>query len=335
MATPINLLDPAVVTAGARLEAVDFDATVQSLSRFLPNEETGDIRYAYSKGADALVDETVFRVFGAESPIGRRPGAARVTGELLPLSRKIPLGEYENLRIRNAPDQEVVDAIFKDAIRLARGIAARVERARGQLLQTGKVTINENHVDQLYDSGRAGGHTISSVSPAWSSHVTATPISDIIAWNELIRSKTGITANRLLVSAAVMTHLQQCDEVRGALMPLALSLARVSRSSVSEAFEGEGVIVEVYEPPAGMVSSPIDPNWVVLLRDNVPLGGTFWGLTLEATAGSEFFPEGPGPGIVAGGWLEDVDPITAWTKAAAIALPVMGSPDLTLAAKVL
>lgn len=335
MTAPIELLDPVELTDFARLGAEDFDAQVQSLSRYLPNRETGDIKYSYSKGVDALVDETVYRAFGAESPIGRRPGTGRVTGELLPLSRKVPLGEYENLRRRNAPQNEVVDEIFRDADRLARGIAARVERARGQLLQTGKVTIDENRVDQEYNAGRDAGHTIASVSPLWSSHSTATPLSNIIAWNELIRQKTGVTANRLLVSPVVMGHLQQCDEVRGALMALTLAPARVRREAVNEAFQGEGVTVELYEPPAGMLTSPIDPNWVVLLRDNIPLGGTFWGLTLEATESSDFYPQGPGPGIVAGAWKEGLDPITIWTKAVGIALPVMGAPDLTLSAKVI
>ena len=67
------------------------------------------VKYAYDKGVDALVDEASFRAFDTESPLGRRPGMARKTGELLPISRKIPLSEYAQLRLRGAD----ADAIGK------------------------------------------------------------------------------------------------------------------------------------------------------------------------------------------------------------------------------
>jgi hypothetical protein len=336
VSTPIDGLDPVELTEFARLAVADFDAQSQSLARFLPYRGIPDIRYAYSKGVDALVDEATYRAFDAESPIGRRPGTSRVSGELPAISRKVPLGEYDQLRLRNASDTEVVDGVFADAARLARGIAARVEGARGQLFTTGTVVLDENGVELTYSSGRHGTLTISTLASndRWSAYSTATPIADILAWKELIRAQSGVTPDTLLVSETVMAHLQQVAEVRGAFMAVANAPAMVTRDVVSQAFVAlAGVRVEVYVPPAGMVTPPIPATKVVLLASNVPLGFTAYGITLEASEPG-YAGLGAQPGVVAGSWKEH-DPVAVWTKAAAIALPLLGAPDCTLSAQVI
>ncbi|HEX2578671.1 MAG TPA: major capsid protein [Aquihabitans sp.] len=334
MAEILEGLDPVELTNFARLEANDFDAQSQSLARWFPYQAVNDIRYAYSRGVDVLLDEAQFRSFDAESPLGRRPGASRVTGELQPISRKIPLSEYAQLRIRNASNDEINDQVFNDAARLARGIAARFERARGELLRTGNLVINENGVVQTYSSGRHASLTVGAVSPLWSAHSTATPIQDILDWMELIRAQSGVTGNRLLVSRSVMSHLQQIDEVRGAFMPAGQVPNRITTDAVGAAFvQLAGVTVEVLEPPAGMTTPPIPANTVILLQDGVPLGTTTYGIPVEATL-PEYQGLAPQPGVLAGGW-KDRDPVTAWTHAVAIGLPLLGAPNLTLSATVL
>jgi hypothetical protein len=81
----------------------------------------------------------VFRAYDASSDVGVRPGGARVSGELPPISRKIPVGEYERIRRRNVDTQnaEIRDAMLDDGVRLARQIEARLELARGEALFSG------------------------------------------------------------------------------------------------------------------------------------------------------------------------------------------------------
>lgn len=336
MTTAIADLDPVVLTEFARDSLADFDAQSQSLARFMPYREIPDIRYAYSRGIDALIDQATYRAFDAESPIGRRPGSSRVTGELLPISRKIPLAEYDALRLRNAGNDEIIRGIYRDADRLARGIAARLELARGQLVTTGKVTIAENGLATEYDSGRHASLTVTALAGTarWSDYDDSTPISNVITWKALVKAQTGLEPNRLLVSSEVMAHLQQCDEVRGAFVALANAPARVAIPAVSDAFLAlAGVTVEVYETPAGMTSEPIAAEKVVLLRDNVEIGFTAHGVTLEALEPA-YASLGPASGVVAGAWKTE-DPINVWTKAAAIALPLLSEPDLTLSCQVI
>lgn len=334
----LEYIDPVELTEFGRLAQADFDAQSQTLARFFPYAPIDDIRYAYNRGVDALVDEATFRAFDAESPLGRRPGMARISGELLPISRKIPLSEYAALRLRGADAQQagVISGVFRDTERLSRGIAARYERARGELLQTGKLVLEENGLVMTYDSGRNAALTITStVSPAWSSHNTATPIADLLAWKALVKTTNGVVEpNRVLVSTTVLGHLQQCDEVRGFSTAVANAPARVTIDAVREAVLGlTGLTLEVYETPTGMTSSPIDENYVILLRDNMPLGTSAYGIPLEASE-PEYAGLGVQPGIIAGAW-KTKDPINVWSHAVALGLPLLAAPDLTFAAKVI
>src|SRR5690625_6386702 len=86
MSTVVDFIDPVELTEFSRIAAAEFDAQSQALADVLPYRGIGDIRYAYNAGIDALVDVAQFRSFDAESQIARRPGASRVSGELLPRS---------------------------------------------------------------------------------------------------------------------------------------------------------------------------------------------------------------------------------------------------------
>lgn len=335
MTQAIDYIDPVELTLFSRNVLAEFDQRVQSLARFLPYREVGDIRYAYSKGVDALIDEATFRAFDAESPIARRPGAARVTGELLPISRKIPLAEYDALRLRRAGNDEIANAVYDDAARLARGVAARLEQARGQLLATGKVTIAENGLVTEYDAGRDVALTPPALTTTarWSDLDDSDPIANVIAWCDLVESISGIRPNRLVISTTVLAYLQQNEQIRGWNIAPALAPQRVASNVVIDAFQAlAGVTLEVYQPPAG-ITRPISANVVVLLADGVPLGFTAHGVTLESAEPT--FGNRMQPGLVAGAWLENVDPVQLWTKAVTIALPLLAAPDATFAIDVL
>lgn len=335
MADILDLIDPAELTEAARLEAAAFDAAAQSYAPYLPYLGVDDILYAYNKGMAAFVDEAQYRAYDAESQIGRRPSGSRITGEIPAISRKIPVSEYAQLRLRNAPDNSIVDAVFSDAENLAKGIVARGARARAVLLETGNVAINENGYVSTYSSGRHASLTPTALAgtAVWSDYNDSTPVSNVIAWSELIRGRIGVSPTVLRVSATVMAHLQQCDEVRGAFSALANAPARVSRDAVNEAFVAlAGVRVEVDEPPAGM-TNPRDVTKVILLVDTFPVGQTLYGTPVEASEPG-YAGVSAQPGIYAGVWKEP-DPVTPWVKAVAIMLPILTIPDATLCCKVI
>ncbi len=336
MADYLDLIDPVELTEFARVSAADFDAQAGSLADVLPNRQVADIMYSYDKGLELLVDEAEYRAFDAEAGIGRRPSSSRVTGSILPISRKILLSEYAQLRRRQAGNDAMVQAHFDDARRLANGVVARVIRARGQLLETGKVTIAENGVHTEYDAGRASGHTISTLASddRWSAYTTADPVGDVMGWSDLIFAATGVRPTHMKVSSTVMAHLQQCDNVRGAFVAVAAAPPRTTISVVQEVFLAlANITVEVYTQPAGMTGNVINPKKVVLYTANAAVGATLYGIPVEATEDA-YRGLSVQPGIVAGVWREP-DPSVPWTKATGLALPILASPDSTLAAQVI
>ncbi len=331
----LDLIDPVELTEFGRVAADDFDAQVNSLTEFFPNRQVNDIMYTYDQGLEVLIDEAQFRPFDAESQIGRRPGTSRISGAILPISRKIPLSEFDQLRLRNAGNDTLIQQHFDDAARLARGIAARALRARGQLLETGKVTINENKVVTEYDSGRAGGHTITTLAAddRWSAYATADPIGDVMGWSDLIYEATGVRPDTLLVSSTAMAHLQQVNSVRGAFVAVANAPTRATIAQVQEAFLAlADVRVRVWQAPAGM-SGVMNPKKVTLVTGSVQIGATLYGIPVEAT-NPKYSALSTQPGIVAGTWEEN-DPEVPWTKAVGLLLPVLSSPDSTLNAQVI
>ena len=335
-ATVIDGLDPVELTEFVRLEAAAFDNdTPGSLANVFPISLVDDIRYGYDKGLDALVDEAMVRAWDAESPIGRRPGAARMTGELQPISRKIPLNEYARLRTIGAASSQVVDAVFNDGPRLGRGIMARLIRMRWQLILTGKVSINENNVIDEYDSGRDASLTFAAVSPLWSSHDTATPLGDIEGFNDAVAAlNDGVKVDTIAMGETVWSHFRRSAEVREAVFLNADQTVRVRPDDARDAArDNAGVNIVVVPAIPGLTPKVFPDNMIVGYSSTAPIGATVMGTPLEAR-NPRYAGLSSMPGIVAGGW-ENEDPVTAWSHAVGIGLPILGAPDLTFAAQVL
>src|ERR1700761_129733 len=119
--------DPAELTGYARQALADLPDNQQQLARWLPNRTVDDLEYRFNRGGGGLTEAASYRAFDTESPIGRRESAARTTGELLPISEKIPLGEYDQLRRRANPTPAIQNGLLTDTERQVRKVAARVE----------------------------------------------------------------------------------------------------------------------------------------------------------------------------------------------------------------
>lgn len=330
-----DIIDPAELTGYVRAALSDQEANRFALSAYLPSQPVNDLVYRFQTGGGGLADAATFRSYDAESPIGDRPSSARVTGELPPISRKIRLGEYDSLRLRNA-DGSIVSAIYNDAERMALSIAARMELARGEALTTGKLVLNENGVIATVDFGRAAGHTVTA-GILWSTIATADVIADMTAWVATYTTANGVPPGAALLSTQTMGNIQRNAKISVTVGSLAGSPGIVTRTGIDAAMAAYGlpplVVVDEQVNVAGVATRVIPVNKVVLVPPtSTELGATLYGVTAEASepgynlAGSE-------PGVVAGSYKTD-DPVAVWTKAAAIALPVLANPNLTFSATV-
>lgn len=336
-----DIADPAELTGYVR--SLDFGDLM--LSAILPNRQVDDLEYRFTRGNLIDSDAATFRSFDTEAPIATRQGVTRVSGALPPLSRKIQLTEEQNLRLRalqTGNDQQLVNQIYDDAAKMARAVQVRLELARGEALVKGKLEISENGLTATVDFGRSASHT-TAVGVSWATHASSVPLTNLRTYQQTYRdSNGGINPGAWMISDTAMAHLMQSAEILDLLVTYtgtSPSIATpVQVNQVLQAF-GVAPLVEINEKfrVNGSLERVIPEDKIVAVPPtSEPLGHTLFGVTAEAIAlvqaGRITLSEAPG--IVA--CVEDVfDPVSTWTKASGLAIPLLANPDLTFCADVI
>ncbi|RTL65911.1 MAG: phage capsid protein [Pseudonocardiaceae bacterium] len=336
-----DYVTPAELTGYARGALADRPENQFQLLDVFPAENVPDLNYRFNRGTDAgLLQAAAFRAFDAEPGFGKRDGLSRVTGELPAIGQQYTLGEYDQLKLRNA-EQEVRDLLLRDAVRIARQIETRFEIARGQALVEGKVTIAENDVYAEVDFGRSSSHSVAP-STLWSVHATATPLDDLQSWRDTYVATNGAAPGRILTSTAVRNHLLRCTQIIEMIYPLAASgsVGQVTVTMLNQLLSDFDLpAIEVYDAQVktstGTTQRVIAADKLIFLPPaGMPLGATLWGLTLEAQEPEYGIGAADQPGIVVGAFKQKTTPITVFTVGSAIGLPIMANPDATLVADV-
>lgn len=351
MALTTNYVYPTEVTGYVREALADFNLNQFTLSRWLPDEPIDDIDYRVAAGGTGLADAAVYRTFDAESPIGRRQSLQSITGSLAPLSLKTRCGEYDRLKLRKVTDDKIRQALFNDAKKLTRDVAARVEVARGATLATGTTPIAE--LGQTINWGRSPAHTLTATT-LWSVS-TSDPLLDLMSWRDTYLATNGVDPGSIVVSRRIWNNLLRNQAIRNQVFGGAAQYVGGNQSSIVSQTGVNTVLQAQGLPPVVMYQSQVNvagtatrvlPDNVLLMlpapvdgtNDNgvdedTQLGGVFWGTTAEALD-PRYGMSGDEPGIVAGEYSED-DPISMWTKVSSINLPFMANPNLSFAATVL
>ncbi|MGW3486553.1 major capsid protein [Streptomyces sp. NPDC001054] len=338
-----DYIQPAELTGYVRGALGDLPVNQFTLARWLPNNTIDDLEYRFTRGGEGLVQAATFRSYEAEAGIGARPGVTRVSGELPPISRKIRLGEYDRLRQRRA-SQGIRTAILADSVRMTRAVAARIELARGEALYSGKIVLAENGVTATVDFGRNAAHTVTA-GTAWTNTAASTPVTDLLTWRDVYVATNGEEPGAIVTSRRIVALLMQNAQIKGLAYPgntNATLMTQTTINSVLEAFGLPPVYINDEQVRVGSTATRVIPDDRVLLLpapgtaddpDTTQLGATLWGTTAESLESEYGIEEGEEPGIVAGAYSTK-DPVAVWTKAAAIALPVLANPDLSFCADV-
>lgn len=335
-----DFVSPAVLTGFTRQALYDLTENQFQLARWLPNVTIDDVNFEFQRGGQGLVEVATYRSWDAESPIGRRESFGTVMGALPPISRKIPLNEYDRIRLRNA-DQAVLQYLTRDAERLAREVAARFEVARADAIFNGRVTINENGVQQTVDFGRDPAHSVTA-GVAWSNSATATPLDDLEVWVQAYADKNGQAPGVILMTRQTFAAFRATEQVRGQVFPQAASAPIVSGDQARNVLASLDLPpIEIYN--ASTAVGRVTPQDKVALLpapgaanagNPNDLGATLLGTTVEAQDPDYGLAPGDQPGIVAATY-RSTDPRRIWTHVVAIGLPILGNPDLTFVADVL
>lgn len=327
----------AELTGFARRALSDLPENQFRLRTWLPDETVDDLQFRFTRGGEGLTRAATYRAWDTEAPLTSRPGVSQVTGDLPPISRKIPVMEYAQLMQRRQ-EQRINDLIMRDAERLVRETAARVELARGAALVNGAVDLPE--LQMTVDFGRD-----SSMSPTastlWDAS-GATPLSDLMGWVETYQDLNGAPPGAIVASRRIVGVLMRNDEIRGAVYGNAVADAPgfVSQANLDTVLNAHGLpSIATYDAQVETDDEgarPVIPNnrLLMLPGDGLSMGRTLWGTTVESLHEGYGIEDGEEPGIVVGNYTTQ-DPVHLWTKSSAVALPILGNANYAFSATVL
>jgi hypothetical protein len=333
-----DLITPAELTGYARAALADRPENALQLSAILPHRQVNDLNYRFTRGGGGLAAAASFRAYDAEPRFGKREGLSRVSGELPAIGQQYVLGEYDNLRLRNA-NEEIRNLLLRDAARIARAIDTRFEFARGQALVEGQVVLNEDGVMATVNFGRAAAHSVAP-STLWSNLAASTPIDDLQAWRDVYVDTNGQPPGVIMTSTRVVNYLVRNAQVRAHVLPVGSTITQVRRSDLDAVLTDFGLpSIRIFDARAidqsGVSRRVIaDDKLLFLPADGTELGATLWGTTLEAQEPQYGIAPADHPGVVVGAFKQSTTPIRVFTIGAAIGIPIMADPDLSFVADV-
>jgi hypothetical protein len=342
-----DLIDLAELTGYVRAYDNEVLFNEFALQQYLPNQFVEDIEFKVRKGGFKDVETAEYRPWDTPAPMTGRQGISFMRGEIAPLSRQIALGEEEMLRLRqlqSGSDTDLVNAIYDDATRMIRSVQARVELARGQLLTTGKVTLNENGLQLEADFGMKSTH-LPVAAASWAVNTTDI-LTDLLTWQELYVDDTGVEPGGILMSRKILGYMINNQTMREAASFGGIVPGRINAEAVDAILAGHGLPpVTLYDTRVRVgggnnspgTSTRVIPDDKLLFTPPAgeTVGSTLYGITAEAIklAAKGMIVQSDMPGVVAVVTGND-HPVQTFTVGTAVALPVMPAPDLIICADV-
>jgi hypothetical protein len=334
---------PVQLTAEARA-AADIVEGADPLTALLPSTENRTLDFDLDNESVGLPRAATFRSYDATAPYGREESVGARKGKLPAASIKLPLGELDQLRLQGAGSDTIGAALERKARQNAQSIAIRAIIARGELISTGKVTLNENNLVAEIDFGRDASLTTSAGTVH--SNTAAPAVADLIAWLTTYRSFNGGNPGAAWLSEQYLQYLSLNTTIIALAYPgAAVAPTRISRAAVLEVLadlgiRGVRVYDEQYKDASGATVRPIaadrlvfTPSPDVITIDGGPLGSTQWGVPAEALNGTYGTAESEQAGIFAGAFGRS-DPEGMDVLASSIFLPVPSDINATMAIEV-
>ena len=237
--------------------------------------------------------------------------------------------EDEIVKLQNprttAEEQEVLNKIFNDVDLTIESVYKRINMMRFEILQTGKLTLDENGVKGVIDYHMPEAHQETLKTAARWSEATANPLENLDKWVDTIVNDTGINPTRMLMDKATSRLLLNSEAVRkgiyGVNASIVPSLTNLNDFLTQRDLPTIAVYNEKYRLADGTVTPLIKPNTVILMPET-KLGNTNFGLTaeeVELPAVSNL--EVRNQDFITSVIYRRVDPVARITKSVARAIP--------------
>lgn len=260
---------------------------------------------------------------------------------------KVKINQSERMRAltrSGVREDAMYDYVIRDGTRLAEQVITRTKVAKNELMATGKVTINENDLKLTVDYGVPEDQI--DTKTGIDLGVDADIVGQLQAKLDEARAK-GVTLTGLYTSRANITKMRQNKSIQGAINGALMQGQLVRQSAFAAFLEEEFGITQVItndltygtsatlgedERPKITTARYYPTDRMTLFAPNPAgqMGVCAWGLPPEtdaanllnvaAAVGAEK------PYVYITQWAEH-DPAVLWTKASALAMPMIFNPS--------
>lgn len=237
-----------------------------------------------------------YRAYDGRVHVSARDGGTDNQVSLIPLSTSLATGELERLQLEFARFggtrmQAVTNAAYDDTVNLTREVQNRLEQAWGDVLEDGKLTIEENGLALEADFGLPAEHQ-PTAEVLWD-HVTdgvydAGVLSDLSTWNEVYLATNGFPATTIKTSRVLLRTVLRNAEVIDAVYGSTAGRTRVSLQELNQLLADEGLPVfgPTYDYAVdvdGTTKRVLPENKLVMLPSELgQLGSTVYGVSATA-----------------------------------------------------
>jgi hypothetical protein len=235
--------------------------------------------------------------------------------------------------LERGTNDPIISAIFDDAERMVRSVQARIELARGDLINDGKVTINENGLVMEADFGRSASATKTAAN-LWTDTTNGKPLTDLLTWQEDYVNLNGVAPEVIVMSRSRLQNFALNAEMRAYAAIGGTTPNRINMETVVAILAAEGLpAIQIYDTSVrvnGVATRVLPANKIFLMPPATePVGHTFYGVTAEAIELRQrgLITAEAMPGVCAI-VLKNENPVQTFTLGTAIALPVTPNPDL-------
>ncbi len=298
--------------------------------KLLPMARTENLKvaiYELTKGAEVPVMALV-HAFDSEARIGDRPTYEEINAELFLVKEKIDQGEELRKKIKDlgmsADEKTMLNAIYDDINHLISKVLTTFEKRACELLSTGKIVVNENgaifEVNYGFDTAK---NKIDFT--GWSS-----PDHDIVADLIALRTASKNKIVRMIMSSKVMGYILANTKLNAIAEKAGVYVTQDWATTYINNIVGVEIIVD-------------DRTYKLSHKDTTEYRffpeDTLISLTTRGEVGKTFMTSTPiedggtvdgNYGFVAVSQWRTEDPVTSWTKAEGVGVPVIAGINRTL-----
>lgn len=239
-------------------------------------------------------------------------------------------------------EEQLYREVVNQAASLSDAVVDRAKVARAEVLATGLMTINENGINVTVDYGVPVENRSLTIDVGNGADTDLPTQIQTIVDNA---ADAGVTLTGILTSRRVLSKIRQNEAVQRMINGVNMVGSSVSNTAVNSWFADEYGIQSIitndqsYSLPytqnaTGDVvthSARYFPNNVITFYGTVNgmrLGSSLWGVPPEEEIGAYYNVGGSSqsPYVYVTQWAE-ADPAVLWTKASALYIPVLFSPD--------